>query len=248
MLRRNDIGRHLTSEMVFSGDLLRGFSDTIEHPDGLGSVDTGLIDTTPAIEDYGEQWHPNPLPEELVSRRRLRRQHASPLRPLRRQPALPGRPDPRAAARARGRAHTGRLHGAGVGRLSGCDVRRARRRGGDPAGRQAPACAGTHCRTSDRRRGDGRRPGRPRRRRRPLVRGPRTWGNAGAVQGPSNWRRRPTSRMSRRSVSRTWWSERLLVRKPCRERSKHLSWNVHSGDDACRCSPNCAYAAAASMS
>ena len=68
MLSRNDIGRHLTSEMVFSGDSLPGFSDTIEHPDGLVLVDTGLIDTTPAIEDDGEEWHPNPLPDELVSR------------------------------------------------------------------------------------------------------------------------------------------------------------------------------------
>ena len=68
MLSRSDIGRHLTSEMVFSGDRLLGFSDTIEHPDGLVLVDTGLIDTTPAIEDDGEEWHPNPLPDELVSR------------------------------------------------------------------------------------------------------------------------------------------------------------------------------------
>jgi hypothetical protein len=91
--------------------------------------------------------------------RRGRRQHASPLRPLRRQPALPGHPDPRPATRARRRADEGRLHGAGVGRLCGRHVRRARRRGGDPAGRPAPAGAGTHGRTSDRRRGDRRRPG-----------------------------------------------------------------------------------------
>jgi N-acyl homoserine lactone hydrolase len=68
MLSRDDIDRHLTSEMFFSGDRLPGFSDTIEHPDGLVLVDTGMIDTTPAIEDDGEEWHPNPLPDELVSR------------------------------------------------------------------------------------------------------------------------------------------------------------------------------------
>ena len=68
VLSRNDIGRHLTSEMVFSGDSLPGFSDTIEHPDGLVLVDTGMIDTTPAIEEDGEEWHPHPLPAELVSR------------------------------------------------------------------------------------------------------------------------------------------------------------------------------------
>ena len=55
VLSRDDIGRHLTSEMFFSGDRLPGFSDTIEHPDGLVLVDTGMIDTTPAIEDDGEE-------------------------------------------------------------------------------------------------------------------------------------------------------------------------------------------------
>ena len=41
---------------------------TIDHPAGLVLVDTGMIDTTPAIEDDGEEWHPHPLPDELVSR------------------------------------------------------------------------------------------------------------------------------------------------------------------------------------
>jgi len=68
VLSRDDIRRHLTSEMVFDGDRLPGFSDTIEHPDGLVLVDTGMIDTTPAIEEDGEQWHPHPLPDELASR------------------------------------------------------------------------------------------------------------------------------------------------------------------------------------
>ena len=54
VLSRDDIGRHLTSEMFFSGDRLPGFSGTIEHPDGLVLVDTGMIDTTPAIEEDGE--------------------------------------------------------------------------------------------------------------------------------------------------------------------------------------------------
>ena len=31
-------------------------------------VDTGLIDTTPEINGDGEEWHPHPLPDELVSR------------------------------------------------------------------------------------------------------------------------------------------------------------------------------------
>src|SRR5436190_8435207 len=40
--------------MFFSGDRLPGFSDTIVHPDGLVLVDTGMIDTTPAIEEDGD--------------------------------------------------------------------------------------------------------------------------------------------------------------------------------------------------
>lgn len=67
MLKRDDIGRHLTSEVVFSGDRWPGFSDTIEHPDGLVLVDTGMIDTTPELDD---EWQPtpHPLPDELVRR------------------------------------------------------------------------------------------------------------------------------------------------------------------------------------
>jgi len=67
VLSRDDIGRHVTSEVVFAGESWPGFSDTIEHPDGLVLVDTGMIDTTPELD---EEWHPtpHPLPDELVSR------------------------------------------------------------------------------------------------------------------------------------------------------------------------------------
>jgi N-acyl homoserine lactone hydrolase len=47
---------------------LPGFSETIEHPDGLILVDTGLMDTTPAIDGEGEEWRPHRLPAELVGR------------------------------------------------------------------------------------------------------------------------------------------------------------------------------------
>ena len=62
MLRRDDIGRHLTSEVVFSGDRWPGFSDTIDHPDGLVLVDTGMIDTTPELD---EEWQPTPHPLQV---------------------------------------------------------------------------------------------------------------------------------------------------------------------------------------
>src|SRR6478609_12096912 len=66
VLSRGDIDRHLTSEVVFAGDSLPGYCETIEHPDGLVLVDTGLIDLHPMIED--EDWRPHPLPAEIVER------------------------------------------------------------------------------------------------------------------------------------------------------------------------------------
>jgi N-acyl homoserine lactone hydrolase len=67
VVRRDDIDRHLTSEVVFAGDRWPGFSHTIEHPDGLVLVDTGMIDSTPELD---EEWQPtpHPLPDDLVSR------------------------------------------------------------------------------------------------------------------------------------------------------------------------------------
>jgi N-acyl homoserine lactone hydrolase len=52
---------------VFAGDRWPGYSHTIDHPDGLVLVDTGMIDTTPELD---EEWHPtpHPLPDELVER------------------------------------------------------------------------------------------------------------------------------------------------------------------------------------
>jgi N-acyl homoserine lactone hydrolase len=71
VLSRNDIVRHLTSENIFEGDRLPGFSDAIEHPDGLVLVDTGMIDTTPELDadaDEWGKWVPHPLPRRLVDR------------------------------------------------------------------------------------------------------------------------------------------------------------------------------------
>jgi N-acyl homoserine lactone hydrolase len=61
------IEAHLTSEVVFDGQTWPGLSHTIEHPDGLVLVDTGMIDSTPELD---EEWHPtpHPLPQELVDR------------------------------------------------------------------------------------------------------------------------------------------------------------------------------------
>ena len=66
MVRRDDIRRHLTSEVFFEGGSLPGYCETIEHPDGLVLVDTGLIDLHPLIAD--EDWRAHPLPAEVVDR------------------------------------------------------------------------------------------------------------------------------------------------------------------------------------
>ena len=66
MLSRDDIGIHLGSEVVVDGVTWPGLVHTIDHPDGLILVDTGMIDSTPELDN----WQPTPhrLPDELVSR------------------------------------------------------------------------------------------------------------------------------------------------------------------------------------
>ena len=61
------IEAHLTSEVVVDGETWPGLSHTIDHPDGLVLVDTGMIDSTPEL-DAEWQTTPCPLPQELVDR------------------------------------------------------------------------------------------------------------------------------------------------------------------------------------
>jgi N-acyl homoserine lactone hydrolase len=58
---------HLAATVSPEGKVLPVFVHTIEHPEGLVLVDTGMIDSTP---DLDEEWHPTPypLPPELVAR------------------------------------------------------------------------------------------------------------------------------------------------------------------------------------
>jgi N-acyl homoserine lactone hydrolase len=67
VLKRDDIGIHLGSEVVADGETWPGLVHTIDHPEGLVLVDTGMIDSTPELD---EEWQPtpHPLPAELVSR------------------------------------------------------------------------------------------------------------------------------------------------------------------------------------
>jgi len=67
VLIRDDIGIHLTCELVVEGETWPCLSHTIEHPDGLVLVDTGMIESTPELDEH---FHPivHPLPDELVQR------------------------------------------------------------------------------------------------------------------------------------------------------------------------------------
>ena len=58
---------HLAGEVHWDGVTWPCLVHTIDHSDGLVLVDTGMIDSTPALDDF---WHPtaHPLPAELVAR------------------------------------------------------------------------------------------------------------------------------------------------------------------------------------
>ena len=61
------IRAHLAAEVEAFGGRFPVFVHTIEHPQGLVLVDTGMIDSVPELD---EAWkpEPHPLPDELVSR------------------------------------------------------------------------------------------------------------------------------------------------------------------------------------
>jgi N-acyl homoserine lactone hydrolase len=61
------IEAHLAATVQAFGGTLPVFVHTIDHADGLVLVDTGMIDSTPELD---EEWGPDPkpLPRELVAR------------------------------------------------------------------------------------------------------------------------------------------------------------------------------------
>jgi N-acyl homoserine lactone hydrolase len=67
VLTRDDIGIHLTCELVVGDFTWPCFSHTIEHPDGLVLVDTGMLESAPELDKDFEPI-PHPLPDELVER------------------------------------------------------------------------------------------------------------------------------------------------------------------------------------
>ena len=67
MLSRNAIAIHLTCELVVDGATWPCLSHTIEHPDGLVLVDTGMIESTPELDEHFQPTV-HPLPDEVVGR------------------------------------------------------------------------------------------------------------------------------------------------------------------------------------
>jgi len=61
------IQAHLAATVEAYGSTLPVFVHTIDHPDGLVLVDTGMIDSLPELD---EEWGPTPhlLPDEIVDR------------------------------------------------------------------------------------------------------------------------------------------------------------------------------------
>jgi len=49
-------------DVLVEGRIWPGFIHAIDHPDGLVLVDTGMIDSTPELD---EQWHPSLYPERI---------------------------------------------------------------------------------------------------------------------------------------------------------------------------------------
>jgi N-acyl homoserine lactone hydrolase len=67
VLKRDDIGIHLTCELVVDDATWPCLSHTIDHPDGLVLVDTGMIESTPKLDELFQPTV-HPLPDEVVQR------------------------------------------------------------------------------------------------------------------------------------------------------------------------------------
>ena len=60
------IEAHLAAELLVEGEVMPVFVWTIDHPDGLVLVDTGLIDSRPEIEDMSPTPHPERIPRDVA--------------------------------------------------------------------------------------------------------------------------------------------------------------------------------------
>src|SRR5205809_1066423 len=133
MLSRDDIRAVLAADVLAYGERWPVYVWTVEHPQGLVLVDTGMIEPHPAVAEWDPRCYP--LDSELVARvavvvnTHLHFDHCGGTRRARRRrrvlvPRARAGRDRRAAPRARaGRAHLARARvgaqGAGAPRLGG---------------------------------------------------------------------------------------------------------------------------------
>ena len=61
-MRLDDVRPIHALDVLVSGETWPGLIHAIDHPDGLVLVDTGMIDSTPELD---EQWHPTIYPDRI---------------------------------------------------------------------------------------------------------------------------------------------------------------------------------------
>src|SRR5256714_14531289 len=61
------IRAHLAAELLVDGERLPVFVWTIDHPEGLVLVDTGMIDSRPEVDDMSPTPHPENIPRDVAS-------------------------------------------------------------------------------------------------------------------------------------------------------------------------------------
>jgi len=61
------IRAHLAAELLVEGERLPVFVWTIDHPEGLVLVDTGMIDSRPEVDDLSPTPHPENIPRDVTS-------------------------------------------------------------------------------------------------------------------------------------------------------------------------------------
>ena len=60
------IRAHLAAELLVEGETMPVFVWTIDHPDGLVLVATGMIDSRPEVDDMRPTPHPENIPRDVV--------------------------------------------------------------------------------------------------------------------------------------------------------------------------------------